>query len=212
MPRNSSRRLTTTSTTKSVQFDTLEIVEFPFIIGDSPAVSSGCPLALDTRPIHRSTFDVNHYETHRRDRRRHGKKLMISVRRIVRLSLFCLFVCVFALSSSSLSHHQRIPLFHHRTTLFFCCFSLLKRGFSIEEIAEATIQADKARQELSASISGQKWDKVNALSERFGRVLFLRHKAAAAASTTSTTSTTSTMMRVGGASGTKKNTTAAVTA
>jgi hypothetical protein len=99
-------------------------------------------------------------------------------------------------------------LFHHRTTVFFCCFSLLTRGYSIEEIAEATIQADKARQELSASISGQKWDKVNALSERFGRVLFLRHKAAAA----STTSTTSTMMRVGGASGTKKNTTAAVTA
>jgi hypothetical protein len=97
MPRNSSRRLTTTSTTKSVQFDTLEIVEFPFIIGDSPAVSSGCPLALDTRPIHRSTFDVNHYEQHRRDRRRHGKKLMISVQRRAGLYVFlccCWCVCV----------------------------------------------------------------------------------------------------------------------
>jgi len=69
----------------------------------------------------------------------------------------------------------------------------LKRGYSIDEIAEATLQADKARQELSASISGQKWDKVNALSERFGRVLFLGRN-------------------IGGAGGPKKNTTAAVTA
>jgi hypothetical protein len=123
MPRNSSssRRLnpTTTSTTKSVQFDTLEIVEFPFIIGDSPAVSSGCPLALDTRPIHRSTFDVNHYETHRRDRRRHGKKLMISVQR--RAGLY-VFLCLLPL----LLCHRR----HRLTTSESPCCSTTALPYS----------------------------------------------------------------------------------
>jgi hypothetical protein len=47
----------------------------------------------------------------------------------------------------------------------------LELGYSIDEIADQTIAAEKVRSERAESNQAQKWDKVSALSERFGRVL-----------------------------------------
>jgi len=50
-------------------------------------------------------------------------------------------------------------------------FSLLEQGYSIDEIANGTIEAEKARHERHLSNTSQKWDKMNEMTERFGRVL-----------------------------------------
>lgn len=47
----------------------------------------------------------------------------------------------------------------------------MERGYSINEIANGTLEADRARQDRQLTNSTQKWDKVNEMSERFGRVL-----------------------------------------
>ena len=57
------------------------------------------------------------------------------------------------------------------TLKFFIHCSLMERGYSIHEIADGTLETEKARQERSLTNSSQKWDKVNEMSERFGRVL-----------------------------------------
>jgi hypothetical protein len=66
------------SSYKSVFFDSLEVLEFPQIIGDSPAVSGGCPVALDLELVERTTYEVDQFEM-LRGKRRNGKKLMLSV-------------------------------------------------------------------------------------------------------------------------------------
>jgi hypothetical protein len=66
-------------------------------------------------------------------------------------------------------HTRDLSLIH--VVCFILLDSLLERGYSLDEIAEGTIQGDKARSERYSSIAAQNWDKVNALSERFGRVL-----------------------------------------
>ena len=50
-------------------------------------------------------------------------------------------------------------------------FRLLKQGYSIDDIANCTIEAERIRCERAESISSQKWDKVNEISEGFVRVL-----------------------------------------
>lgn len=50
-------------------------------------------------------------------------------------------------------------------------YSLLQEGYTIEHLAEATINAERSRLERHQSNTAQKWDKVNEISERFGRVL-----------------------------------------
>ncbi len=48
---------------------------------------------------------------------------------------------------------------------------LMEQGYSINEIADGTMEVEKARQERHLTNSTQKWDKVNEISERFGRVI-----------------------------------------
>lgn len=43
-------------------------------------------------------------------------------------------------------------------------------GYSIDEIAEATLEAEVSRDARATTNLAQKWDKVNEVSERFGRV------------------------------------------
>jgi hypothetical protein len=47
----------------------------------------------------------------------------------------------------------------------------LKQGYSLESIASATMQADTITKERLNSANKQNWDRVNEVSERFGRVL-----------------------------------------
>ena len=49
-------------------------------------------------------------------------------------------------------------------------YRLLEMGYSIDEIADATIDAEKSKHERINTNAAQKWDKVNEVSERFGRV------------------------------------------
>ena len=54
-----------------VQFDQVEIIELPIILGDSPSVSTGGPpMCVDWTPIRRSIFPINLYEILVVDRRR----------------------------------------------------------------------------------------------------------------------------------------------
>lgn len=65
-------------TYKCVDFYSLEILEFHYIVGDSPSVSEGCPVALGTELVSRSTHDIDLYETCRGERK-HGRRLTMSV-------------------------------------------------------------------------------------------------------------------------------------
>jgi len=58
-----------------------------------------------------------------------------------------------------------------RSSSFFIFFfrRLLSQGYSIESIASATLEADTISKERNMSVSKQKWDGVNEMSERFGR-------------------------------------------
>lgn len=47
----------------------------------------------------------------------------------------------------------------------------MKRGYSLESIASATMAADVITRERLHSANKQSWDRVNEVSERFGRVL-----------------------------------------
>lgn len=61
---------------RQVRFTTIEIIEFPIILGDNPAVSSGPPLTIDWEPQQRTQFDLNVFEEYR-PKRRHRKDLPI---------------------------------------------------------------------------------------------------------------------------------------
>jgi len=65
----SKRRSRNSAPKKSVRFDTLEIIEFPCILGDNPSCSSGAPLTLDWKPQEQCTVKVDFYEFTRDPRR-----------------------------------------------------------------------------------------------------------------------------------------------
>jgi hypothetical protein len=48
---------------------------------------------------------------------------------------------------------------------------LLKRGYSLESIANATLQADTISQGRMASANKQNWERMSEVSERFGRYI-----------------------------------------
>mmetsp|Transcript_8009 Transcript_8009/g.21668 ORF Transcript_8009/g.21668 Transcript_8009/m.21668 type:complete len:140 (+) Transcript_8009:211-630(+) len=47
---------------KKVDFDQIEVYEFPYILGDNPAVSSGAPIALGTELLHYESMGLEVYE------------------------------------------------------------------------------------------------------------------------------------------------------
>lgn len=82
----------------------------------------------------------------------------------------------------------------------------MRLGYSIDEIVKASMETENLRSEIHASVAGRKWDTVNALSERFGRV-FLRHQ-----KENRKTSIPSIYGREGGLTSIKMNATVATTA
>lgn len=66
--------------------------------------------------------------------------------------------------------HSLWEFLAHNICSFFDA-RLLERGYTIDQIADGTIAAEQARQERYQSNTSQKWDKMNEISERFGRVL-----------------------------------------
>jgi hypothetical protein len=62
-----------------VDFHDIEILEFHYILGDNPAVTSGCPIALGSELVQTCKLDVDEFEHHRRGKRKSRKKLMMPV-------------------------------------------------------------------------------------------------------------------------------------
>lgn len=61
-----------------VCFDEVEILEFNYVLGDNPGVSSGAPVALGDELQGSITLEIDYYETVR-GKRRSRKKMMIPV-------------------------------------------------------------------------------------------------------------------------------------
>ena len=57
---------------KCLCFENVEIIEFPFALGDNPSVKDGAPLTIGWIPFSRTTYDIDYYEVFRDDRR--GRK------------------------------------------------------------------------------------------------------------------------------------------
>ena len=63
---------------RRVRFGTLDVYEFPRILGDHPGVSCGAPLALAPCHCHHVQMDVSAFECCRKPRRVHLKDLLLS--------------------------------------------------------------------------------------------------------------------------------------
>jgi hypothetical protein len=50
---------------RSVQFRSIEILEFAYIVGDNPSVSSGVPLSMEWTPQAKTVLPLCFFETHR---------------------------------------------------------------------------------------------------------------------------------------------------
>jgi hypothetical protein len=50
---------------RSVQFQSVEIIELAYAVGDNPSVSSGVPLSIEWGLQRRSTLDLDFFENHR---------------------------------------------------------------------------------------------------------------------------------------------------
>jgi hypothetical protein len=74
-----------TSEPKHVVFRTVLVREYPFILGDNPAVRSGAPLTIDWDYEAEETYDIDMYEYMRKGKRRHRKKLVLNVRKRAKL-------------------------------------------------------------------------------------------------------------------------------
>jgi hypothetical protein len=66
------------TTDKKVSFNEIEILEFPYILGDNPSVSSGAPIALGHELVKQRTLEVDNYEQNR-GKRKSRKRLAIPV-------------------------------------------------------------------------------------------------------------------------------------
>ena len=60
-----------------MHFGTIEIIEFPWALGDNPSVSSGAPLTIEWMSQCRTQVDIERFETSR-PQRRHGSALLLS--------------------------------------------------------------------------------------------------------------------------------------
>jgi hypothetical protein len=111
---------------KKVRFGELVITEFPIILGDNPAVTSGAPVTIDWTPQGEVSYKINVYESVRGTRRRR-RKLLITV--------------------------------SNRAIL------LLAAGYSIDEIADASINAQQIKYGRQESMQNQSWDRLNMMME-----------------------------------------------
>ena len=74
------------TTDKTVQFGSMEVREYPMMIGDHPHCSQGTPVQIDWVPERTYSCDVRLYEFMRSDRR-HGRELIIPFQERARLLL-----------------------------------------------------------------------------------------------------------------------------
>lgn len=65
------------ATTKSVSFGEVDILEFPIILGENPAVSGGAPIEIGWELLDRQKRDVQLYEYMRGSQRRLDRKSFV---------------------------------------------------------------------------------------------------------------------------------------
>jgi hypothetical protein len=111
---------------KMLRFGNLVITEFPIILGDNPAVTSGAPVTMDWTPQGESSYSINAYEQCR-PRRRRRRRLLISV--------------------------------SNRAIL------LLAAGYSIDDIADASTNAQQIKFGRQQTRENHSWDRVNLMME-----------------------------------------------
>ncbi|KAG7370153.1 hypothetical protein IV203_027899 [Nitzschia inconspicua] len=112
---------------KKVHFNRIVITEFPIILGDNPAVTSGAPITIDWHPQGERVYSVDSYEECKPARRRR-RKLLISV--------------------------------SHRAIL------LLAAGYSIDDIADASINAQQIKFSRQESMNASQYrERVSLLME-----------------------------------------------
>jgi len=104
---------------KRVFFDEILIKEYPVILGDNPAVSSGAPVSIGWKSSNESVVDLDFYEYCRIPERRPRKKMILSVRRRAN--------------------------------------TLLSSGYSLEQIANATLEVEKTKQLRAESLRSAGW-------------------------------------------------------
>ncbi|KAL3917177.1 MAG: hypothetical protein SGILL_004837, partial [Bacillariaceae sp.] len=118
---------------KSVCFDRIIITEFPIILGDNPAVTSGAPVTIDWTAQGEKNYSLYAYERCRPARRRR-RKLLISV--------------------------------SNRAIL------LLAAGYSIDEIADASINAQQIKFSRQESMNASQYrEQVSLLMENTNETL-----------------------------------------
>ena len=61
---------------ESVSFSTVEISNYPVVLGDNPSCSAGLPLQLDWTPRTKETYDLDEFERSRGKRRKEGELLI----------------------------------------------------------------------------------------------------------------------------------------
>ncbi|KAL3916448.1 MAG: hypothetical protein SGILL_005173 [Bacillariaceae sp.] len=115
------------TTIKSVRFGRIVITEFPVILGDNPAVTSGAPVTIDWKPQGERNYSIHAYERCRPIRRRR-RRLLISV--------------------------------SNRAIL------LLAAGYSIDDIADASINAQQIKFSRQESMNASQYsERVSLLVE-----------------------------------------------
>lgn len=57
--------MTGKDTLRSVQFQSVEIIELAYVVGDNPSVSSGVPLSIEWEAQRWSTMGLDFFENHR---------------------------------------------------------------------------------------------------------------------------------------------------
>jgi hypothetical protein len=119
---------------KTVVFaELITVHDFPMVLGDNPACSSGAPVQLDWQPCQTQKRNLEMYEFVRREERKTDRRqLLIPVERRGKL--------------------------------------LLRIGFSIEEIAQATMDADETKEQRQETLRKQGWDRMALILETTGKI------------------------------------------
>jgi hypothetical protein len=64
---------TPTASKKRVWFDTVEVAEYPYALGDNPAVKEGPPLTIGWKRQHRKKYEIDYYEVYKEEPRKRSE-------------------------------------------------------------------------------------------------------------------------------------------
>jgi hypothetical protein len=116
------------------------IYEFPLQIGDNPAVSAGCPITIGWKPIRKDVRCLEVYEFQKRVERKKKNRPEHTASRV-----------------------KRIPS-DKRGQL------LLQAGYTIHDIAAATLSADRVKEQRMDTLRKHGWDRFATILDQTGKL------------------------------------------